>query len=73
MLLLQLSTYKKWIGQDMMDDPKYNLRDHTYYYFVPDWPDMDVAQGSGRGLRAELSVCTIEEASYRSGGGGGDP
>ena len=26
----------RWTGLDTLDDPECNLRDHIYYYFVPD-------------------------------------
>ena len=57
-------------GLDTLDDPECNLGDHIYYYFVPDWPDMDVTRSCGWGLRAEFSVRTIGEADDRSVGVG---
>ena len=44
-LVLQSSTYKD--GLDTLDDPECNLEDHTYFYFVDDWPNMDVTRGCG--------------------------
>ena len=45
MLVLRSSTYKG--GLDTLDDPECNFRDHIYYYFVPDWPDMDGTRACG--------------------------
>ena len=59
------SSYKG--GLDMLDDSECNLGDHIYYYFVPDWPDIDVTRSCGWGLRAELSVRAIGEAGDRRG------
>ena len=68
MLALQSSTDKGGLDVDRLDDPESSLGDHIYYYFVLDWPDMDVTRSCRWGLRAELSVLTIGEASDRSGG-----
>ena len=65
MLALQSSTDKGGLDVDTLDDPECNLADHIYYYFMPDWPDMDITQSCGRGLRAELLVRTIGEAGNR--------
>ena len=39
---------------DTLDDLEFNFRDPiSYYYFLHDWPDMDVTGGAGEGVESQ--------------------